>query len=133
MKKYLKTVEEVMRALKEGKTVKNENGDAYVLKDGLIVQTFLGNLLSLNATIFFDENLYAEEPDEQLKIEVGKFYKTRDGRKAFVYANTDEEVYYYWAVIVNSGGGPFRCTVDGRFCYSVKSANDLVASWEETK
>lgn len=128
-KRYLKTPEEVMQALKEGKTVKNENGDAYVLKDGLIVQTFLGNLLSLNTTIFFDANLYAEEPDE-LKLEVGKFYKTRDGRKAWVVSQQKDERYPYAVAIL--GEVDFYCPMkNGRFFAEENSAFDIVAPWEE--
>lgn len=42
MKVYLETPEAVIKALKEGKTIKNEHGYSYELKDNFIIQTFLG-------------------------------------------------------------------------------------------
>lgn len=82
MKKvYLETPEEVIKALKEGKTIKTENGYVYELKDNFIIQTILGKKGSINTTIFFDKDYYIDEP-EPLKIEVGKWYETRDHQKA---------------------------------------------------
>jgi len=76
------------------------------------------------------EKPYIEEP-EPFKLEIGKFYRTRDGRKAFVYTET-KETYPYWVVIVNSrAGGTFSCTADGRYYPSKQSEKDLVAPWEE--
>lgn len=39
MKKYLNTPEEVIKALKEGKRAKTEDGWSYKLVDGIIVGT----------------------------------------------------------------------------------------------
>lgn len=130
-KRYLKTPEEVMMALKEGKTIKTDNGYTYELIDNFIIQTFLGKIRSINTPIFFDTDYYIDEP-EPLKLEVGKFYKTRDGRKAYVYAKTDTGKYNCWVVIVNSfTGGNFCCTVDGKYAAGTESGKDLVAPWEE--
>ena len=132
MKKvYLETPEAVIKALKEGKTIKNDHWYSYELKDNFIVQKILGKIRSINTTIFLDEDYYILE-EEPLKIEVGKFYKTRDGRKAFVCANTYTGLC--WVVIIDSSADrTFCCTVDGMFCPGEENEKDLVAPWEEDK
>lgn len=84
MKKYLTTPEEVIKALKEGKKVKSEDGWFYKLVDGIIVgvDEFEGWKINLNLDLY--DKIYIEET-EPLKIEVGKFYKTKGNKKAYVY------------------------------------------------
>lgn len=60
MKKYLKTPEEVISALKEGKTVYSDCGE-YRMIDGLIVFES-GGLCTLNAGLMLKENLFVKEP-----------------------------------------------------------------------
>lgn len=94
MKKvYLETPEAVIKALKEGKTIKTDHWYAYELKDNFIIQKILGKIRSINTAIFFDEDYYIEE-SEPLKIEVGKWYETRDHRKARCY-NFDNNSYFF--------------------------------------
>lgn len=87
MKKYLKdlTPEEVIRRLKAGEMVKDDRCDVVVkMIDDIISSVFSDGSIRLNVTLdLFDDDSYFETPDE-LKLEVGKCYKTRDGRKAFV-------------------------------------------------
>lgn len=45
MKRYLKTPEEVIKALKEGKEIKDEKGYSYKLVDGFIVATARNSFL----------------------------------------------------------------------------------------
>ena len=130
MKRYLKTIEEVIQALKDGKTIKDEDGYSYKLVDGFIVATDKNDFI-VGDNIFSGNRPYILE-EEPLKIEVGKFYKTRDGRKAFVYAKADKGKYNCWAVIVNSIiDENFCCTVDGTYSVGKESKKDLVAHWEE--
>ena len=129
MKKvYLETPEAVIKALKEGKVIKDENNYSYKIVDGFIVavnknEFFVGdNIFSGNRPYILEE--------EPLKIEVGKFYKTRDGRKAFVCANTYTGLC--WVVIIDSSADrTFCCTVDGMFCPGEENEKDLIAPWEK--
>lgn len=51
-KRYLKTPEEIMLALKDGRTIKSERGHTYeLIEDNFIIQTFLGKIRSINTTI----------------------------------------------------------------------------------
>ena len=86
MKKYLKTPEEVIDVLQDGKVVTNKEGCHYKMYKGVIF-CFWKNKKQwdITFTLGYSDDLYVDEP-EPLKLEVGKFYKTRDGRKAFVYA-----------------------------------------------
>ena len=43
-----------------------------------------GSVFEINPLILSDEEIYIEEADP-LKIEVGKFYKTKGNKKAYVY------------------------------------------------
>jgi hypothetical protein len=72
---------------------------------------------------------------ESLKIEAGKFYKTRDGRKAYVAViATAEQVkagnyrVYGWA-----NGDALMWSLGGRFCMSYGSDHhsDLVEEWRD--
>lgn len=131
MKKvYLETPEAVIKALKEGKVIKDDNGYSYKLVDGFIVSADV-NEFFVGDNISSGYKPYILEP-EPLKIEVGKFYKTRDGRKAFVCANTYTGLC--WVVIIDSSADrTFCCTVDGMFCPGEENEKDLVAPWEEDK
>lgn len=128
MKKvYLETPEAVIKALKEGKTIKNEHGYSYELKDNFIIQTFLGEKRSINTTIFFDEEDYYILEEEPLKIEVGKWYETRDHRKARCYRGV-RHVFFF--TIDNFG--TFSTLINGNYNITGVTANlDIIGPWEE--
>lgn len=97
MKKCLNTPEEVIKALKEGKEIMSEAGCCYKMVDGVICVS--GRRGWCIGTYINDaENPYIEEA-EPLKIEVGKFYRTKGDKKAYVY-------HKY-------GNGLFRAVCDG--------------------
>ncbi|WP_428057217.1 hypothetical protein [Candidatus Avelusimicrobium fimicolum] len=129
MKRYLKTPEEVIQALKEGKTIKSEHGYAYELKDNFIIQTLLGKIRSINTTIFFDEYYYINEP-EPLKLEVGKFYKTRNGRKAWIVEGTEDDTFPF-RVAAQKESAVYTVTKEGKRFSEGMSGSDLVAPWED--
>ena len=81
-KRYLNTLEEVIKALKEGKIIKTtKTKRALKMVDGVIVQLEEnGFVLSIGSGLIMEDKPYIEEP-EPLKLEVGKFYKTRRGDK----------------------------------------------------
>ena len=129
-KVYLETPEEVIKALKDGKEVRDKYGSICKLVDGIIISK-LNNFFEIGKPIRSVNKPYILE-EEPLKIEVGKFYKTRDGRKAFVCANTYTGLC--WVVIIDSSADrTFCCTVDGMFCPGEENEKDLVAPWEEDK
>lgn len=131
-KRYLKTPEEIVKELKLGKEVISDTFEhfKYKMLDGIICR-YNGACWILNDRLDSSEKFYVEEP-ELLKLEVGKFYKTRDGRKAFVYTKAGDERYPYWVVVVNSSeGGTYCCTVDGEYSTGREDPLDLVAPWED--
>lgn len=130
-KRYLTTPEEVTAALKEGKVVLDRTGNKYKSINGFIVVSYISGEWGVDPFIGNHEGLYVEEP-KPLKLEVGKFYKTRDGRKAFVYTITEEAAYPCWVVLVNSSeGGTYCCTIDGQYTTNEEHNKDLIATWEE--
>lgn len=125
MKKYLKTPEEVISALKEGKTVHSDCGE-YKMIDGLIVFES-GGLCTLNAGLMLNEKPFVKEA-EPFKIEVGKFYKTRDGNKARCFVITPKEASFTvdgkCGTIETYPGG--LVSIDGS-----KGPCDIIGPWEE--
>lgn len=127
-KKYLKTPEEVIDALAAGKVVIDHDGYHYKMYKGVIFwkdkeQWDVAPLLS------YKYGVYVEEP-EQLKLEVGKFYKTRDGRKAWVVSQQKDEQYIYIVAILGEVD-TYSAMKDGSFFAHRTSVFDIVAPWEE--
>lgn len=131
-KRYLKTYEEVIDALKAGKVIRDKDSQ-WTLRDGFIVRKdanyaswVINDCISSNYT-----GLYIDEP-KSLKLEVGKFYKTRRGDKVvclcqkgdYYIHKLDTYVVGYW--VDNTGrmlfnGIPERTETD----------SDVVALWED--
>lgn len=130
MKRYLKSPEEVVQALKDGKVVESE-GYSYKLVNGVICSFYKQGYYKWNVggAIFQSDEPYVDEP-EQLKLEVGKFYKTRDGKKAFVYAKFSGVPFPFYVVKENSIS-TYNVDIKGRSDFSTTEYNDLVAPWEE--
>lgn len=126
MKKYLKTPEEVIDALHEGKTVFGWD-ETYRLYKGLVVGELKGGNYVINSSICKQENLYIEEP-EPFKIEVGKFYKTRGGNKARCFSITPKEASFtvdgaHGTIETYPGG---LVSIDGS-----KDPCDIIGPWED--
>lgn len=126
MKKYLKTPEEVISALKEGKTVYSDCGK-YKMIDGIIVFKS-GNLYTINKNLFLQENPYIEE-SEPFKIEVGKFYKTRGGEKARCYCKGEQISFF----TVDGVATILRVFTDSGRSWKddIISLYDIIGPWEE--
>lgn len=130
MKKvYLETPEAVIKALKEGKVIKDDNGYSYKLFDGFIVSTYKNHFIVGDNIFNIDNHPYILE-EEPLKIEVGKFYKTRDGSKAWVVSRHQDEHFPYIIAVLGKVDA-YAVTKDGRFYDDRPYAYDLVAPWEE--
>ena len=134
MKKvYLETPEAVIKALKEGKTVETDM-KYYVLKDGLLncyAKNKTGSWWSINSAIYDTDKPYILE-EEPIKIEVGKFYKTRDGRKDFVYAKIGIDCPYPFCVVKAGKLDAYNVNEEGKQA-AAEQPLDLIAPWKENK
>ena len=131
MKKvYLETPKAVVKALKEGKVIKDDNGYSYKLVDGFIVSAdvnefFVGDNISSG----YKPYILEEEP---LKIEVGKWYETRDGRKAFVYAKIGIDCPYPFCVVKAGKLDAYNVNEEGKQAADEQPL-DLISPWKEDK
>lgn len=133
MKTYLKdlTPDEVIRRLKSGEEVKNavDDTESYKFLDGFIVKHNDDGYI-LSCYLWLGESpLYFETPDE-LKLEVGKCYKTRDGRKAFI-STYDSEKRCFRGVIAESFDF-YEWEISGDSIYSaINCGVDLISEWSD--
>lgn len=128
-KRYLKTPEEITAALKEGKVVLDRTGNKCKSINGFIVVSYISGGWGIDPFIGNHEGLYVEEP-KPLKLEVGKFYKTRDGRKAWIVSRHQDEHFPYVIAVLGKVDA-YAVTKDGRFYDDRPYEFDLVAPWEE--
>ena len=128
MKRYLKTPEEVIQALKEGKTVETDM-KYYVLKDGLLncySKNKIGSWWTVNSSIYESDRPYVLE-EEPFKIEVGKWYETRDNQKARCFKINPGLCFF---TIDNVGN--FNTLINGNYYINGKTSNlDIIGPWEE--
>ena len=129
MKKvYLETPEAVINALKDGKTVETDM-KYYVLKDGLLncyAKNKTGSWWSINSAIYDTDKPYIFE-EEPLKIEVGKWYETRDHQKARCY-NVDSGLCFFTI----DRSTCFTTDIKGIYWKEQKENDlDIIGSWEK--
>ena len=126
MKKvYLETPEAVIKALKAGKVIKDDNDYSYKLVDGFIVSTYKNNFL-IGDNMFSRNRPYIFE-EEPLKIEVGKWYETRDHQKARCYRG---EGNLFFFTIDNVGN--FSTLINGNYNINGGTANlDIIGPWDK--
>ena len=133
MKKYLKTPEEVIDTLVAGKVLCDEDSQ-WKLYKGFIMRKDNGfDNWVVNDYILSDyAGLYVDEP-KPIEIEVGKFYKTRNGEKIIILAdNCDKKNYPYLVAEIGKETHPYRLNKNGRV-YEKDKANayDIVAPWKD--
>ena len=131
MKKYLRTPEEIIVALKEGKTVKCTDGAKYKLENGFIVEHAKDGGWTINSTLYDFPNYYTEEPDG-LKLEVGKFYRTRRWEKVICLCQRGD----YYIHKLNSYIVGYWVDKTGRALFNgipemTETDSDVVALWED--
>lgn len=71
-----------------------------------------------------------------MKLEAGKYYRTRDGRKAYVIGQNVFECNYgkWFAGYIDGDADPLDWSIDGCiFSDKSESHRDLVAEWVEKK
>ena len=127
MKKvYLETPEAVIKALKEGKVVKAKNVK-YRLIDGMICsfhKEYGRTMWTVCNSISEYEKAYIDEP-EPLKIEVGKWYETRDHQKARCFKINPGLCFF---IIDNVGN--FNTLTNGNYYINGKTSNlDIIVTW----
>lgn len=132
-KRYLNMLEEVIKALKEGKIIKTtKTKRALKMVDGVIVQLEEnGFVLSIGSGLIMEDKPYIEEP-EPLKLEVGKFYKTRRGDKVVCLCQRGD----YYIHRLNSYIVGYWVDKTGRALFNgvpemTETDSDVVALWEE--
>ena len=128
MKKvYLETPESVIKALKEGKEVYEENCPDYSFKliENIIVakcEDFfeVGSMVSIGNKPYILEG-------EPFEIEVGKWYETRDHQKARCFKINPGLCFF---TIDNVGN--FNTLINGNYYINGKTSNlDIIGPWEE--
>ena len=132
MKKvYLETPEAVIKALKEGKEVRDEDNYSFKIVDGFIVATD-ANEFFVGDSIYSECKPYILE-EEPLKIEVGKFYKTRSGNKVIVLHVNKNDIngFPVSVAVVGSTDTLYFVSRTGGHPNGFTSEWDLVAPWEE--
>ena len=137
MKRYLKTPEEVIDALRAGKVLtSDEEKSTWTMYNGVIVRKkkekeYFGKWSIGNAIVdYFD--VYVNEP-EPLKLEVGKFYKRRDGKKVVVLGKNPNhsDCFSYRVMAMEYNSFAYWVTVAGQVSIGITNDEDLVAPWEE--
>lgn len=121
MKRYLKTPEEVIKALKEGKEIKDQYNNSFKIVDSFIVATYNDNfyISGLGKPYILEE--------EPLKIEVGKWYEIRGHKKARCYRD-DGNLFFF--TIDNIGS--FSTLINGNYNINGGTANlDIIGPCEE--
>lgn len=127
-KRYLNTPEEVIDALQDGKIVIDGEGYNYKLYKGIIFWKYKEKW-AVTPTTSCLYGLYVNE-SEPLKLEVGKFYKTRDGKKAWV-VSYKQGLHYPYIVAVLEHEETYTVLENGCFGFENPVSEDLVAPWEE--
>jgi len=93
MRKYLNSLEEIAKTLKEGKEVFEDGSDSSFRNvDGTLTR-FDGNNICFGAQLLFCPRTYYCYEEDPLKLETGKLYRIKDSRKAFICWTDDEYAY----------------------------------------
>lgn len=126
------TPEEVIKRLKNGEVIHFEGNDLTLkMIDGIIIERGR-DCTGFNYAFIVDRNIsdyyFEEEPFEITETGV---YKTRDGRKAFVYKISDEtNTIYPIHYIVEKEDDSILATKQGKYDTG-ETELDIVAKWED--
>ena len=128
MKKFLNTPEEVIKALKEGKEIKTEIDHRYYKMIDGVICLFCGGGWVVGVHIDDMERPYIEEV-EPLKIEVGKFYRTKGDKKAYVYFGYGNGLF---SAVCDCYNNSYCIDDKGEYTnYPKVDKLSLVSPWEE--
>ena len=125
--------------LKVGRRYRDRNGDVWVIKgriDNAPTYPFRGqrerdgmevSFISSGQPYGISADIIEELPEtDTVRPEVGKCYRTRDGRKAYVECYNET---YNWPFYGRAQGTPRRWSREGRGGNADANALDLVAPW----
>jgi hypothetical protein len=130
MKTYLKdlTPEEIIRRLKNGEVAKIENRkNFYKMIDGVLCYVGESGFIINDVILIGEYNEYFET-EEPLIFEQGKFYKTREGKKAYISRIT--ATYIYGIVTEKTSSEIWK--LDGTHWNKEEPhKNDLISKWED--
>lgn len=120
------TLKEIIKRLRKGEVIKNN----YI---GALLYVVNGEILSKDDKGIITICPYFEE-EEPFEITETGVYRTRDGKRAYVY-EVDESVYDKFPVcyILEKEGKPHSTTKQGRFIAGKESPYDIVAKWEDNR
>ena len=133
MKTYLKdlTHEEIIKRLKNGEVVKIKYNGSYIkMIDGIMVKFYPLHKFIINVSIDLDleGDDYYFEKEEPLTFEEGKFYKTREGKKAYISRITTT---YFYGIITGKTALDTWNLKGMHWCDNSPHKNDLISKWEE--
>ena len=131
MKKvYLETPEAVIKALKDGKDVYEENCPDYSFKliENIIVAK-CEDFFEVGSMVSTGNKPYILE-EEHFEIEVGKWYETRDHQKARCFAITAQGACYSFTI---DNGFVFYTHQCGKYGVEKECSLDIIGPWEEDK
>ena len=127
MKKvYLETPEAVIKALKEGKEVRDKYGSICKLVDGIIISK-LNDFFEIGKPIRSVNKPYILE-EEPFKIEVGKWYETSGHQKARCFIVEKERCHF---TIDNYCH--FFTNKNGVYLDNEASRYNIIGPWKEDK
>lgn len=133
MKQYINNMplSEVIQRLKNGEVIKRDDGlCCFYEEQGYIVQAdndgnvFLGASIPVHCDDCFFE--------ESFEIKETGVYKTKDGRKAYVYEiNDGTDIKYPINYIIESSAYSITATKNGRHSVLKETKNDIISKWED--
>lgn len=140
MKKYLNSVEEVVKALKEGKKIYDIECECYYYMEDNIIYGYylkLKNIIMNDSIVFnnLKENpkFYTEEP-EPLKFEVNRAYKTRNGDKVFLDSKSQIDGKNILLFVgMKQSAYYFATDIKGKYINAIEHPHDIINYWEEEK
>lgn len=131
MKTYLKdlTPEEIIKRLKNGEVIKIKDSKEYFkMIDDVICRFFDYGDVGIGSLLYAGPDDAYFEIEEPLTFEEGKFYKTREGKKAYISKITTTRFYG----IITGKTALDTWNLDGMH-WRDKSPhkNDLISKWED--
>ena len=127
----MEKVEELTKALQEGKTLVDDDGYTYKLINGLICIFYKDSMFSnlLNPGISLDDNVKIQEPEPEFEITENQLaeYECRDGSKAVCYGVRDDDSVLPFRTIHDDGANNL-VDIDGKVHFHDKEEEpkDLV-------
>lgn len=132
MKKYIKDMErnEVLERLISGDILTCNGGAKVEMIRGIICATSSNDNEIINYQLSMNDGIdwYFELPIKTVDIEVGKFYRTRNGEKAYVFGVSNDGNYN----VAIEGGRVYNILPTGYYTEEKESDDDLVCLWVDS-